>query len=322
MTQNSPSAGADIIVLGIFAADLVFRAPRLPIMGETLLGQGFGIGAGGKGSNQAIAAARAGGKVAFITRIGQDTFGELALSNWRADGIIEDAVTIDPAAATGAAFIFVSTETGNNAIIVTPGAAAQISPADIAAAEPLIAGGKVFMTQLEQPVDAAVEGLKTARKHGLVTIFNPAPAIPVPDEIWAYSDWATPNETEAGVLSGVPVASVEDALKAARALQAKGVKSLLITLGEKGALLVDAGKALLFPPLPGVTVVDTTGAGDAFNAGFAVALAEGRPPEEAVRFATAVAGLSVGKPGTAASMPTRAEVVAALPRTLPPTVIG
>lgn len=312
-TSATP-ARADIVVLGIFAADLVFQAGRLPVIGETLLGKDFKIGAGGKGSNQAIAAARAGGRVGFITRIGDDTFGKLALDTWRADGIIEDAITIDATDATGAAFIFVSTETGNNAIIVSPGAAAKLSPADVAAAAPLIAGAKIFMTQLEQPVETALAGLKAARAAGVTTIFNTAPAMAVPEEIWRFSDWVTPNETEASLLTGLPVTSVEEARAAARALRAKGAGAALLTLGEKGALLSAGEGDVLYPPLPDVTVVDTTGAGDAFNAGFAVALAEGKSAGEAVRFATALAGLSVGKPGTAASMPTRAEIEAALPR--------
>lgn len=313
---------ADIVVLGIFAADLVFQASRMPVIGETLLGRDFKIGAGGKGSNQAIAAARAGGRVSFVTRIGKDTFGDLALSAWRTDGIIEDAITIDAQEATGAAFIFVSTETGNNAIIVSPGAAAKLSPADVDAAKSLIAGAKIFMTQLEQPVETALAGLKAAHDAGVTTIFNTAPAMPVPDEIWALCDWVTPNETEASILTGLPVTSIDEARAAAKALKAKGAGAALLTLGEKGSLLSTTEGDWLYAPLPDATVVDTTGAGDAFNAGFAVALAEGKSAGEAVRFATALAGLSVGKPGTSASMPTRGEIEAALPRLTAPTKLG
>lgn len=178
----------------------------------------------------------------------------------------------------------------------------------------MIAGAKVFMTQLEQPVEAALAGLEAARQAGVVTIFNPAPAIAVPGEIWRFCDWTTPNETEAAALSGVAVDSVDGALQAADALSQRGVRNVLITLGEKGALLHGEAGTAQFPPLADATVVDTTGAGDAFNAGFAVALAEGRPAEDAIRFATAVAGLSVGRPGTAASMPTRPEIEVALER--------
>lgn len=314
MSNEIATGSADIVVLGIFAADLVFQADRLPTIGETLLGRAFSIGPGGKGSNQAIAAARAGGKVGLITRIGPDTFGDLARSVWQAEGVIMDAVLIDAGQTTGAAFIFVSAATGDNAIIVTPGAAGRISVADIAAARSMIAGAKVFMTQLEQPVEAALAGLEDARRAGVVTIFNPAPAIAVPDKIWRFCDWTTPNETEAAALSGVAVDGVDGALDAADALGRRGVRNVLITRGEKGAVLCGEAGSALFPPLADATVVDTTGAGDAFNAGLAVALAEGRSVEDAIRFATAVAGLSVGRPGTAASMPTRTEIEAALER--------
>jgi len=314
MTNEIATGSADIVVLGIFAADLVFRADRLPTIGETLLGRAFSIGSGGKGSNQAIAAARAGGRVGLITRIGADTFGELARSAWWDAGIIADAIAIDVGQATGAAFIFVSATSGDNAIIVTPGAASRISAADIAAAGSMIADAKVFMTQLEQPVEAALAGLEAARQAGVVTIFNPAPAIAVPDKIWRLCDWATPNETEAASFSGVAVDSVDDALLAADALGRRGVRNVLITLGKKGALLRGEAGTALFPALVDAAVVDTSGAGDAFNAGLAVALAEGRSAEDAIRFATAVAGLSVGRPGTAASMPTRTEIEAALER--------
>jgi ribokinase len=314
MSNEITTVSADIVVLGIFAADLVFQADRLPTIGETLLGRSFSIGSGGKGSNQAIAAARAGGKVGLITRIGADTFGDLARSVWQAEGVITDAVSIDAGQATGAAFIFVSAATGDNAIIVTPGAAGRIGADDIAAAGSMIAGAKIFMTQLEQPVEAALAGLEAARQAGVVTIFNPAPAMAVPDKIWRFCDWTTPNETEAAALSGVAVDSVDSALGAADALARRGVRNVLITLGEKGAVLRGEVGCAVFPPLADATVVDTTGAGDAFNAGLAVALAEGRSAEDAIRFATAVAGLSVGRSGTAASMPTRTEIEAALER--------
>jgi ribokinase len=173
---------AAVVVLGIFVADLAFMAPRLPVMGETILGQGFRIGPGGKGSNQTVAAARAGGNVALITRVGRDPFGEIARKTWAADNVDTSAVIEDTQNPTGAAFIFVSTETGNNAIIVESGAAAKISPADVRGAERVFDGAKVFMTQFEQPIDAAMEGLRLARSRGVTTILNPAPAIPVTDQ--------------------------------------------------------------------------------------------------------------------------------------------
>lgn len=305
-------ARAAVAVLGIFVADLAFRAPRLPLMGETILGQGFKDGPGGKGSNQAIAAARAGGDARMITRIGRDTFGDMAQKTWAADGIDTSAVAIDEHLPTGAAFIFVSTKTGNNAIIVESGAAAKLSPADVAAAEPVIAGAKVLMTQFEQPIETAIAGLSLARKHGVITILNPAPALPVDDAIYALCDYVTPNETEAATLTGLKVETEADALAAAKEFVRRGAKNALITLGEKGALLHGEAGTHMVPAFKVEKVVETTGAGDAFNGGFAVALAEGKSPVEAIRFGCATAGLSVQKPGTAPSMPTRAEIEAML----------
>lgn len=303
---------APVAVLGIFVADLAFKAPRLPVMGETILGQGFKDGPGGKGSNQAIAAARAGADVRMITRIGRDTFGEMAQKAWAADGVDTRAVTIDETLPTGAAFIFVSTETGNNAIIVESGAAANLSPADVAAAEPEIASSKVLVTQFEQPVETAIAGLTLARRHGVTTILNPAPAVPADTAIYALCDYVTPNETEAATITGQKVETEADALAAAKAFIAMGAKNALITLGEKGAFLHGAAGTAMVPAFRVANVVDTTGAGDAFNGGFATALAEGKSPLEAIRFGSATAALSVQKPGTAPSMPTRTEIEALL----------
>jgi len=303
---------AAVAVLGIFVADLAFRAPRLPVMGETILGHGFASGPGGKGSNQAIAAARAGADVRMITRIGRDTFGEMAQKSWAADGVDTSAVTIDEALPTGAAFIFVSTETGNNAIIVESGAAANLSPADVAVAEAVIASSKVLVTQFEQPVETAIAGLTLARRHGVLTILNPAPAVPADPAIYALCDYVTPNETEAETITGQKVETEAEALAAAKAFLAMGARNALITLGEKGAFLHGEAGTAMVPAFHVKTVVDTTGAGDAFNGGFATALAEGKPPLEAVRFANATAALSVQKPGTAPSMPARAAIEALL----------
>jgi ribokinase len=303
---------APVAVLGIFVADLAFRAPRLPLMGETILGQGFKDGPGGKGSNQAIAAARAGGDARMITRIGRDTFGDMAQKAWAADGIDTSAVAIDDTLPTGAAFIFVSTETGNNAIIVESGAAAKLSPADVAAAERVISSSKVLVTQFEQSVETAIAGLALARKHGVITILNPAPALPVDDAIYALCDYVTPNETEAATLTGLKVETEADALAAAKEFVRRGAKNALITLGEKGALLYGEAGTHMVPAFKVAKVVETTGAGDAFNGGFAVALAEGQSPVDAIRFGCATAGLSVQKPGTAPSMPTRTEIEAML----------
>lgn len=303
---------ADIVVLGTFVADLAFRAERLPVVGETLLGRGFAMGPGGKGSNQVIAAARAGARSAMITRVGQDSFGEMARRTWSQDGVGISHVLVDEAAPTGAAFIFVSTKTGDNAIIIESGAASNLTSADIQAAEQLIAGAKVFVTQFEQPIEAAIEGLRLARNHGVTTVLNPAPALPVDDAIYAYCDYVTPNETEAAALTGIDASTDEGALEAASSLIERGARNALITLGTKGALLHGEAGTHFVPAFHVQTVVDTTGAGDAFNGGFVVALSEGQAPVDAVRFGAAVAALSVQKAGAAPSMPTRAEIEAFL----------
>jgi ribokinase len=310
--EETPMTRAAVAVLGIFVADLAFKAPRLPVMGETILGQGFKDGPGGKGSNQAIAAARAGAEVRMITRIGRDTFGEMAQKTWSADGLDTSAVIIDETLPTGAAFIFVSTETGNNAIIVESGAAANLSPADVQAAEAVIKHSRVLVTQFEQPVETAIAGLTLARQHGVTTILNPAPAVEADKAIYALCDYVTPNETEAATLTGIKVSSEADALEAAKAFIALGAKNALITLGEKGALLHGEAGTHFVPAFKVAQVVDTTGAGDAFNGGFATALAEGKSPLQAVKFGSATAALSVQKAGTAPSMPTRAEIEALL----------
>jgi ribokinase len=309
MAETSSKRG--VAILGIYVADLAFRASRLPRVGETIAGSGFAVGPGGKGSNQAVAAARAGARVTFISRIGRDSFGDTALSLWKTEGIVPRVEQV-PDAPTGAAFIYVQERTGENAIIVAPGAAALISAADVVAAADAIRGARVFMTQLEQPADAALRGLRIAREAGTLTVFNPAPALPFDDAVYPLCDYITPNEHEAATLTGLPVTNLDDARRAGDALLARGAGCALITLGAQGALLHRAGESVHVPPRNAGRVLETTGAGDAFNGGFAAALAEGATPLEAARFATAVAAISVTRAGTAPSMPQRHEIDALL----------
>ena len=306
-----PKSG--VAILGIFVADLAFRAGRMPAIGETIAGSGFKMGPGGKGSNQAVAAARVGAKVTFISKIGRDDFGRVALDTWQREGIVTSVAESDTDP-TGAAFIYVNDKTGENAIIVVPGAASTISAADIDRSADTIRNAAVFVTQLEQPIPAALRGLEIAHGAGVATIFNPAPAEPVPEAIYPLCDYVTPNESEASLLTGVTVVSLDDARRAGDAFLAKGVRTALITLGEKGALLHTKGISLHIPAFDAGPVVETAGAGDAFNGGFAAALARGDSPEVAARFGCAVAGISVTRPGTAPSMPTLAEVNALLAR--------
>jgi ribokinase len=223
-------------------------------------------------------------------------------------------VKVDAESYTGAAYIFIENATGNNAIIVSPGAAGRVSVQDVEEKADLIRSAAMFVTQLEQPIPAALRGLQIARAAGVTTILNPAPAASLSDEMLALCDYVTPNESEAEALTGLPVTSVEQAKAAAAALLAKGVGAVVITLGDKGALYHDSRQSVHVPVISAGPVVETTGAGDAFNGGFAVALAEGRDVVDAVRFGCATAGISVTRPGTAPSMPTRAEIDALLQR--------
>lgn len=300
-----------IAILGIFVADATFRTDRLPQMGETVIGESVALSPGGKGSNQSVAVARLGADVRFISKVGRDAFADLGFAVW-ADAGVEPMVARSERTATGAASVMVNAATGENAIVVCPGAAFELSEADVDAAADAIRSAAVFVTQLEQPVEAAMRGLAIAREAGVTTVLNPAPAAPVRERMLGLCDYVTPNETEASAMTGLPVGSEDEARAAARALRERGASAVVITLGAEGALFDGPGGGHLVPAFRAGPVVETTGAGDAFNGAFAVALAEGREPGQAVRFGCAAAGLSVTRPGTALSMPHRAEVEALL----------
>lgn len=303
---------ADIIILGVFVADAAYRTPRMPVVGETLLGTDFQLGPGGKGSNQAVAAGKAGGDVAFVSRIGADTFGKMGRDVWASAGITP-LVVEDPDVPTGSAGIFIEEASGHNAIVIVPGASGRLSADDVQARATDIAAARVAMTQLEQPMEAALRFLELARAGDVTTILNPAPAAALPEGMLALCDFVTPNETEAEALTGQPVRTIDEATAAARSLLAAGVRAgVVITLGEAGSVFWDGTQAIHMPAMNAGPVVDTTGAGDAFNGGFATALSEGLAMDQALRFATATAALCVTKAGTAASMPTRAEIDAVL----------
>ena len=253
-----------VSILGIFVADLAFRSGRMPAVGETIMGSGFAMGPGGKGSNQAVAAARAGAKTRFISRLGQDSFGDIAMATWVAEGI-DAKVARSPHAPTGAAFIYVNDVNGENAIIVVPGAAGDISVADVESAAETIRSSRVFVTQLEQPAEAALAALKIARGAGVTTVFNPAPAAPFDPAIYPLIDYITPNESETAAMVGFPVETIDDAKRAGDVLLKKGVGVALITLGEKGALFHAKDRSELVPAFHVAAVVETAGAGDAFN---------------------------------------------------------
>jgi len=285
-----------ISILGIFVADLTFRTDRMPLKGETFIGNSFKLGPGGKGSNQAVATRRAGADTIFITKIGKDTFGEMAMKLYADEGINM---------ATGAASIVVNEETSDNVIIVVPGAADAMVPDDLDAAEAGIAKCAFFLASLEVPIPVMQRGLEVAIRNGVPTILNPAPAAILPDDVYGLTDYFTPNETEAAMLAGIPVESVD-----AKIFMERGVKTAVITLGELGVYVRNSEISQHVPAFDmGENVIETTGAGDAFNGGFAHALAEGMPLLEAVRFGSATAAISVTRLGTAPSMPFNNEIL-------------
>jgi ribokinase len=298
-----------ITIMGIFVVDLAFRTRRLPVWRETVLGGDFRMGPGGKGSNQSVAAARLGAKVYFISKVGDDNFGDLAAKTLDAEDVDTRFLTRTTAHATGAAAIIVDESSSENAIIVTPGAANTLSHNEIELARDQIRESSIFMTQLELPVPLVKYGLKTARELGVPTILNPAPACVLDDSIFQLCDYLTPNETEAAALTGCSVETLEDAERAADLLIARGVRNVIITLGARGALVKTPNVTQHVAAFAAGKIVETTGAGDAFNAGLAVALSEGLDVVEAARFGCAVAGISVTRHGTAPSMPKRHEVL-------------
>ncbi|SLN55741.1 ribokinase [Oceanibacterium hippocampi] len=294
-----------IAVQGIFVADLAFRSHRMPAPGESVIGRSYGIGPGGKASNQAVAAARAGAEVALIARLGRDSFAEMARALFVREGVIDAHVGSDDEAPTGAAAITVDETTGENAIVVVPGASGRLSTGDIDAAAARIAASDIFMTQLETPPEISAYGLRLARTQGVRTIFNPAPAAEIAADLYALADFFTPNESEAAALAGHPVGSLAEAEAAAASFLSRGVGTAIITLGARGAVVRGPGFNGHVPPFDIGRAVDTTGAGDAYNGALAVAIAEGMPLERALRFAAAAGAVAVTTVGTAEAMPRR-----------------
>jgi len=303
-----------ITVMGSFVADLAFRTPQLPAWGQTIMGTSFKLGPGGKGSNQAVAAARLGAKVSFVSKLGRDTFGDLARQTYKEEGIDTRFLFSTEEHATGAATIIVHEGKGENAIVVVPGACFQLTLGEVEQARSLIASSAVFLTQLELSVPAVELGLKFAHEAGVRTILNPAPAAPLPKSIYPLCDYLTPNESEAAGLTGQSVTNLAEAERAADAFLRLGVRNVVLTLGAQGAFVKNAHLKQHVAAIDAGPVVETTGAGDAFAGGLAVGLAEGMDIVRATRFGCAVAGISVTRPGTAPSMPRRAEVDALLRR--------
>lgn len=299
-----------IVVVGSSNTDMIVQVSRIPRPGETIIGGQFTMAAGGKGANQAVAAARAGGTVHLIARVGNDMFGEGAIQGFRRDQIEVEHVFKDQQAPSGVALIFVAAD-GENSIAVASGANARLSPADVHAARTAITNASALVMQLETPLETVTAAAGIAHSVGVRVILNPAPAQHLDDALLHKISILTPNESEAELLTGIPVQDEIGARKAATALQAKGVRTVLITLGSRGAFVADGGVQQLVPAFK-VQPVDTTAAGDVFNGALAVALAEGHPILEAVRFASAAAAISVTRLGAQPSAPTRTEIEAFL----------
>jgi ribokinase len=299
-------AKKSIVVVGSSNTDMVIQLNRIPRPGETILGGKFVVAAGGKGANQAVAAARAGGDVTFVARVGRDMFGEKALAGFVHDGICVKHVLHDKASPSGVALIFVA-EGGENSIAVASGANGALSPADVRKARRAIKSADVLVTQLETPLPTVQSALELAAKADVMTILNPAPACPLSDELLQLVSILTPNESEAELLTGEKVTDDASAERAAVCLLARGVRTVIITLGARGAFVVSEGFRGLVPGFE-VSAVDTTAAGDVFNGALAVALANCQPLVDAVRFANAAAAISVTRLGAQPSAPKRKEI--------------
>ena len=284
------------------------KVQRLPSAGETLLGTGYRVDYGGKGSNQAVGCARLGASVNFVAKIGNDSFGDMALGLYHKEGVDTACVQRTANAPTGVGFITVEAGSGHNCIVLDPGANEHLSAKDVENFPEAFSTAAVVLTQLEIPVLAAQAALSLGRLRGAVTILNPAPVRPLQQSVLQLVDVLTPNETEAKVLAGLPPQQPAKPEEVARKLILEGVKQVVMTLGEKGALIVTATSSTHVPSIS-VSPVDTTGAGDAFNAGLAIALSSGANLEAAVRFAVITGGLAVTREGVIPSLPKLEDVV-------------
>ena len=295
-----------VTVVGSYNTDLMFRTPRMPARGETILGGPFFMGPGGKGANQAVAAARLGADTTMVVKLGQDIFGDQAVANLKKENVRCDFVFRTAEASTGAASIIVDDE-GENLIVVAPGANNLLTPEDVEAARAAIARCDVMLIQLEIPMETVRRAVLIAHEAGARVVLNPAPGRALDAGLLDCVDVLTPNEIEAQIISGMPVQCAQDAEPAARKLLANGADAVVVTLGSEGAL-VATSSAVRSAPGHKVQVLDTTGAGDAFSGALAVALAEGQDLDHAVAFANAAAALQVTRVGAAPAMPYRCEL--------------
>ncbi|MGH2458295.1 MAG: ribokinase [Chloroflexota bacterium] len=296
---------ASVVVVGSVNVDLIVRSERLPRPGETVVGGDLLTAGGGKGANQAMAAHRLGADVRFIARIGHDGPGDFVQTSFESERLSSRWLTVDPVAATGVALILVDRR-GENVISVAPGANARLRPDDVRAAEDAFDGARVLLVQLEIPIETVRTALEIARTRGIITVLNPAPARPVPDDLLRLVEWLTPNETEAAML-GAPSGDRSEARRGAHALRARGPSGVVVTLGERGAVAEAAEGTIDLEPFS-VAAIDTTAAGDAFSAGLAVGLARGMAAPEALRYASAAGALTTTRQGAQPSLPRDDEV--------------
>ena len=293
---------SDISVLGIFVADISFSGSKIPAIGETILGTKYNIGPGGKGCNQAIAIARLGGKVSFISKIGKDSYSELALETLKKNNISTTNIIQDENLQTGIAGILVDQNSGKNAINVITGAPSSLTINELDNHIDTIKKSKIFLTQLEVPKEVTLHCLKVAKENNCLTILNPAPASEIKG-FFDYIDFFTPNETEAEFYTGIKITNEKEAKVAAEKLLGTGIKKVVITLGEKGLFYSDGKDDIYLKAYENIKAIDTTGAGDAFNGGLAFALSQKKPIEECLKIANKVGGLSTIKQGAGDSMP-------------------
>ncbi len=297
----------DIVIVGSAMMDMTAKSAKLPLPGETVLGNLFVMGPGGKGANQAVAAQRLGGNVCFITKLGKDTNGELIKKRYEEEGL-DTSHLLYSDTHSGVALILVD-EKGENCITVAPGANNDVKIEDIEAIAPVIQSARYLVVQLEIPIKATIRAVEIADKAGVKVIFNPAPACAIPDEMFPHIYLITPNETEIAAITGCPITSDPEELKGAvKILKDKGVENVIVTLGSHGSLVCEQGKEQVLVPVKKCNAIDTTGAGDTFTGALCVALAEGKSLLEAAQFATRACSLAVQRMGAMAGIPFRKEL--------------
>lgn len=296
--------GNKILVIGSSNTDMTVRSKVLPGPGETIIGDGFRMGQGGKGANQAVAAKKLGGDVTFVCKLGRDMFGENALRHYRSIGL-DTSLILHSEQPSGVALITVDGE-AENSIVVASGANEDLGVEDVKSVAPIIRDARILLLQLEIPMTSVLEAARIAFEAGVKVVLNPAPAAVLPDELLKYVSILVPNQSESSCISGIEVKDMDSAVAAAGAIRKRGIEEVIITLGARGSLVCDG--SVSFVPALKVKAVDTTAAGDTFCAGLCVALSEGLTLAEAVRFATAASSVSVQRVGAQDSIPSRDEV--------------